>query len=148
MATKPNLKTATFKEIADWVYEAPDHKRVAEGLTFTAEKPTEDNRKVDIEVGGFTFWFPSWGQGDKTGIMLYGNPGVNRLPSVVKAMEKMAEVFGIAMEDAKELALPADSIEPLSEEARENIELKAKLEVYQQFTKPITGAARVTFDEQ
>lgn len=140
---KPNLKTATFKEVADWVYASPNHEVTAEGLTFKAEKPTEENRKVDIEVGGFQFWYPSWGGGKKDSIMLYGNPNVSQLPAVVKAMELVRDVFGIKTAD-KDFELPQDTVEPMSETEKENLQLQAKLEVYQSL---LPAPARVTLEQ-
>jgi len=128
--TKPNLKTAEFKEIADWVYEAPEHTRTVNGIKLIAEKPEDTSRKIDVKVGNFDFWFASWYSDRNQQIIASGHPSATEYKQYAEAMKLLVDTFGLKVSD-EELDLPADTIEPMSETEKENLQLQAKLEVYQ-----------------
>lgn len=127
---KPNLKTAEFTEIADWVYEAPEHTRTVNGVKLIADKPDEGNRKIDVRVDKYEFWFASWYHDRNTGFIACGHPQAIEYKQYAEAMKLIVDTFGLKVSDA-ELELAADSVEPMSETEKENLQLQAKLEVYQ-----------------
>lgn len=128
--TKPNLKTAEFKEIADWVYEAPEHTRTVNGIKLIAEKPEDSTRKIDVKVGNFDFWFASWYSDRNQQLIASGHPQAIEYKQYAEAMKLLVDTFGLKLSD-EALDLPADTVEPMSETEKENLQLQAKLEVYQ-----------------